>query len=141
MPTSISSSDARNDWATVLNRAGYAKERFVVERHDSPIAAIVSMDDLDMLEEITNRAGAEDALRVLADSDADDTTSADDIAQEKLNTHVQAIAQIIRDSVHDQRSLLVDVTRKLGSACNVALPSVVEHLSSSSPYDKQVGSL
>lgn len=142
MPTSISSSDARSDWANILNRAGYAKERFVVERHDTPIAAVVSMEDLDMLEEISNRAAAEEALRILADSDVEDATTADDVAQEKLETHIQAIGQIIRDSVQDNRSLLIETVRKLATACSVALPSLAERLHSSSPYDdKQVGAL
>lgn len=66
MPTPISSTEAREDWANFLNRAGYAKERFVIERHEDPIAALVSMEDLEMLEEISNRAAAAEARKALA---------------------------------------------------------------------------
>jgi prevent-host-death family protein len=47
----------RTDLADTLNRVAYAGERFVIERHGKPVAAIVSVEDL---AEIEAREDAED---------------------------------------------------------------------------------
>jgi prevent-host-death family protein len=44
--------DARKDLADILNRAAYGKERVVLTRRGKDVAAIVPMDDLNILEAI-----------------------------------------------------------------------------------------
>lgn len=52
----ISVKDVRNNLADALNRAAYAGERIILERRGKPVAAIVSMDDVELLERIENDA-------------------------------------------------------------------------------------
>ena len=52
----ISFVEARASLSEVVNRAAYGGERIVLERHGKPAAAIVSMDDLKLLEELENRS-------------------------------------------------------------------------------------
>ena len=48
--------DARKDLADVLNRAAYGKERVVLTRRGKDVAAIVPMDDLNILDAIEDLA-------------------------------------------------------------------------------------
>jgi prevent-host-death family protein len=59
---SISTVVARNDFSTVLNRAAFGKERVILKRRGKPIAAVVPMDDVELLEAIENRLDVADAL-------------------------------------------------------------------------------
>ena len=45
----------------VVNRARYARERIVLVRHGSPVAAVVSMQDLETLEGLELSAEEKDA--------------------------------------------------------------------------------
>jgi prevent-host-death family protein len=58
---SVSATAARQSFSESLNRAAYGGERVVIQRHGKPIAAVVPIEDLRLLEE------AEDAqdLRAL----------------------------------------------------------------------------
>ena len=47
---SVSVTEAREIFSDLLNRVVYAGERVVLERRGKPLAAIVSMDDLRLLE-------------------------------------------------------------------------------------------
>jgi prevent-host-death family protein len=58
--TRVSISKARQELAELTNRVAYAKERFVLERNGKPVAAVVSVDDLEALERL------EDALDLAA---------------------------------------------------------------------------
>ena len=58
--------DARKDLAGVLNRAAYGKERVVLTRRGKEVAAIVSMDDLNMLEAIEDHMDVRESERILA---------------------------------------------------------------------------
>lgn len=61
--TTISAEQARGRLAEVLNRAAYGHERTVVTRRGKRIAAIVSIEDLELLEavleQLEDRADAE----------------------------------------------------------------------------------
>ncbi len=46
----------RNNMADTLNRAAYAGERIILARDGKPTVALVSMDDLRLLEELENQA-------------------------------------------------------------------------------------
>ncbi len=49
--------------ADALNRAAYAGERIILARDGKPTAALVSISDLKLLEELENRADLRAALK------------------------------------------------------------------------------
>ncbi|MBI3838160.1 MAG: type II toxin-antitoxin system prevent-host-death family antitoxin [Planctomycetia bacterium] len=46
----------RSNLADTLNRVAYAGERVVLERRGKPVAALVSIEDLELLERLENEA-------------------------------------------------------------------------------------
>ena len=48
----ISTAEARNNMAELLNRAAYGGERFVVTRHGKELVAIVPVGDANLLERL-----------------------------------------------------------------------------------------
>jgi prevent-host-death family protein len=64
--TTVAASELRNNTSDTLNRVAYKGERLAVERHGKPVAALVSMEDLALLEALENRidlAAARKALK------------------------------------------------------------------------------
>lgn len=67
--TKISTADARNDFADVINRASFGKERFVLTRRGKKLVAIVPVEDLELLEELEDRMDVAAARAALAESE------------------------------------------------------------------------
>jgi len=67
--TKITTAEARNDFADVINRASFGKERFVLTRRGKKLVAIISIEDLELLEEMEDRIDVEAAKAALAESD------------------------------------------------------------------------
>lgn len=67
----VGSSKAREHLSDLLNRAAYRGERFIVDRHGKPLAAIVPVSDLDHLEELEDAADREAADEARADDVVD----------------------------------------------------------------------
>jgi len=69
----VSAEEARNQLADILNKAAYGHERTVVTRRGKRIAAIISVEDLDLLEaiidELEDRADAQYCREALKDLD------------------------------------------------------------------------
>jgi prevent-host-death family protein len=65
--TRLPVSKAREDLADALNRVAYRGERIVLERRGKRVAAIVSVEDLDLLEELEDQMDLESARKALAD--------------------------------------------------------------------------
>jgi len=64
--THIEATKARDEFADTLNRVAYAGERIVLRRRGKDIAAIVPIEDLEMIEAIEDRidvAAAKKALK------------------------------------------------------------------------------
>lgn len=59
----------RNNLADALNRVAYAGERIVLLRRGKGVAALVSMDDLALLEKIENAADVKAAMKALKNYD------------------------------------------------------------------------
>jgi prevent-host-death family protein len=55
--------DARDNLADVINRVAYAGERVVLRRRSKRVVAIVSMEDLELLQAAEDRADLKVALR------------------------------------------------------------------------------
>ncbi len=64
--TTMTATAARDNFAEVVNRAGYRGERIALERHGKTVAAIISAEDLALLEALEDRldlAAARKALK------------------------------------------------------------------------------
>jgi prevent-host-death family protein len=53
--TRVSVAEARKDLAEIINRASYAHERTVITRHDSDVAAVISIDELRLLDALIEK--------------------------------------------------------------------------------------
>ncbi|MBI5789755.1 MAG: type II toxin-antitoxin system Phd/YefM family antitoxin [Candidatus Schekmanbacteria bacterium] len=74
-------SEARKDFADTLNQVAYQKERVVLYRRGKDVAAIVTVDDLALLEEIENRLDIEEARAALSEAKNQGTTSWETLKQ------------------------------------------------------------
>ena len=63
----ISLLEARKTFTKIIGRAAYGHHRYVLERHGEPMAAIVSMEDLRLLEALEERHDLEAARLALAE--------------------------------------------------------------------------
>jgi len=50
--SALDASEAREKFADTINRAAYGKERVIVKRRGKPIAAVVPIQDLELLERL-----------------------------------------------------------------------------------------
>jgi prevent-host-death family protein len=62
----VTTSKARQEFAKVLKKVKEGR-RFLLEKHDKGVAAIVSVEDLALLEAIENRHDLEAARRAMAE--------------------------------------------------------------------------
>lgn len=63
----VSVSDARHDFAELVNRVAYGHERVVVARRGRAIAAIVPIEDVELLERLEDEVDLEAARAALTD--------------------------------------------------------------------------
>ena len=70
MASNISVSDAREGFADLVNRVAYAHERVRVVRRGREIAAIVPIEDVELLERLEDEFDLEEARAVLADPES-----------------------------------------------------------------------
>lgn len=67
MLTTVSTADARKHFADIVNKVAYGKEPIVLTRRGQKVAALVSMDELELLQQIEDRIDIEDAKKALAE--------------------------------------------------------------------------
>ena len=67
----LTTAQARDHFADLLNRTSYAKERVVLTRHGKRIAAMVPLEDLELLELLEDRLDVGQARNVLAEAGED----------------------------------------------------------------------
>jgi prevent-host-death family protein len=60
--TVISVSEMKDTLSEVLNRAAYGRERIVIASRGKPKAAVISVEDLQLLEELEDAMAAREAL-------------------------------------------------------------------------------
>jgi len=65
----LPASKARERFADVLDEVSVKGERIVLERHGKPVAALISSDDLELLEALEDRYDVETVRQTLAQSD------------------------------------------------------------------------
>ncbi|MDZ4675735.1 MAG: type II toxin-antitoxin system Phd/YefM family antitoxin [Gemmatimonadota bacterium] len=64
----IPASEARKNLADLLNKVSVRGDRIVMERHGKSVAAMISMEDLALLEALEDRYDVEAARSALAES-------------------------------------------------------------------------
>jgi prevent-host-death family protein len=64
----IPASEARKNFSDILNRVSVRGDRVVMERHGKTVAAMISMEDLALLEALEDRFDVEEARAALAES-------------------------------------------------------------------------
>ena len=71
--TRLNVSKAREEFPEVVNRAAYGKERTIVSRRGKDLAAVISMEDLRLLERLAekerDRIDLEDACAALKEAE------------------------------------------------------------------------
>jgi prevent-host-death family protein len=73
--TTITAGKAREKFSELVSRVGYAKERVAVTRRGKAIAAIVPIEDMELLEKLEDRIDLEDARKALAEAKKKGTIS------------------------------------------------------------------
>ena len=73
--TSMSSSQAREHFPEIMSEAFFGKKRFVVTRRGKKLAAIVPIEDLEMIEAIEDKIDLEEARKAIADVKKKGSTS------------------------------------------------------------------
>jgi len=63
MLNKITTADARQKFSNIINRVAFGNESFVLTRRGEPIAALVSMKELELLQEIEDKLDIEDAWK------------------------------------------------------------------------------
>lgn len=66
MSSKIPVLEARRHFADIINRARYKGERVVLTRHKQPVAAVVSLEDLELVEALEDRLDVAAARAALA---------------------------------------------------------------------------
>jgi prevent-host-death family protein len=67
MTTTISTAEARKNFADIVNKVAYGKEPIVLTRRGQGIAALISIDELELLQQIEDYLDIEDAKKALAE--------------------------------------------------------------------------
>jgi prevent-host-death family protein len=84
--TRINVSKAREEFPEVVNRSAYGKERTIVSRRGKDLAAVISMDDLRLLERLAreemDRIDLEDARAALKEAEEKGTIPLRDLMRE-----------------------------------------------------------
>lgn len=61
----MNASVARENFADIVNRVEYRGERVVLRRHNRDVAAIIPIEDLELLQRMEDRMDIKDALKAL----------------------------------------------------------------------------
>jgi prevent-host-death family protein len=78
----ITTAEARNQMADLLNRAAYGKERFVVTRHGKDLVAIVPLEEVTLLDRLRALLSRKDFAAALAEMDERGTRAWDEVRRE-----------------------------------------------------------
>jgi prevent-host-death family protein len=76
-------SEARESFATTVNRVAFGGERVVLTRHGKRVAAVVPIEDLDLIEALEDARDLDDIRDALADP-----ANRDRIAWDDLKAHL-----------------------------------------------------
>jgi prevent-host-death family protein len=67
MTTTISTVDARKKFADIVNKVAYGNESIVLTRRGQGVAALISISEFELLQQIEDYIDIEDAKKALAE--------------------------------------------------------------------------
>ena len=70
--TKMTAVQARDHFSDLVSRAVYQKEETIITRRGKPVAAVVPIEALALIEEMEDRLDAEDADRILENTKPED---------------------------------------------------------------------
>lgn len=76
---SINIADAKEEFSELLNRVSHNKERIIITRRDKEVAAIISMDDLRILQASETKTDLDDAMDALKEARQQGCLSLDEL--------------------------------------------------------------
>ena len=65
---SVNTTEARENFAEVINRVAYAKDRVRITRRGKQVAAMVPIEDLELIERLEDEIDTREAKKALADA-------------------------------------------------------------------------
>ncbi len=68
MSAKVTTAEARKNLADIVNKVAYNKEPIVLTRRGQDVAALVSMEEFELLQQIEDHIDIEDARQALAES-------------------------------------------------------------------------
>jgi len=71
MFTKISTADARKKFSNIVNRVAFGKESIILTRRGEEVAALVTMDELRLLQELEDRIDIADAMKAIKEPGED----------------------------------------------------------------------
>jgi len=78
----LNTTDAREQLAEVLNRVAYAKDRVRITRRGKEIAAVVPIEDLELIERLEDEIDLQEAEKALAEARQEGTIPLAEIRKE-----------------------------------------------------------
>ncbi len=96
MLKTISSSELRPQIKQILNEVGYGQSQYVVERFGEPTAAIVSVEDLRLLQQVKRQRAKSSLQELLADA----RSRSRDLLPEKLDALIEKARAEFYDRQH-----------------------------------------
>jgi len=79
---SMKTSEARDNFAEVLNRVAYAKDRVRIMRRGKAIAAVVPIEDLELIERLEDEIDIREARKALKEAEAKGTIPLAEVKRE-----------------------------------------------------------
>ncbi|MBU0909723.1 MAG: type II toxin-antitoxin system Phd/YefM family antitoxin [Proteobacteria bacterium] len=67
MTTTISTAEAKKKFADIVNKVAYGKEPVILTRRGQGVAALISIDELELLQQIKDHIDIEAAKKALAE--------------------------------------------------------------------------
>lgn len=67
MPITISTAEARKNFAEIVNQVAYGHEPVILTRHGEKIAALVTMEELELIQRIEDHVDIQDAMQSLSE--------------------------------------------------------------------------
>ena len=67
MTTTITTVDARKNFADIVNKVSYGQDPIILTRRGEKIAALVSIEELELLQQIEDAIDIEDAKQALSE--------------------------------------------------------------------------
>ena len=78
----LNTTDAREKLAEVLNRVAYAKDRVRITRRGREIAAVVPIEDLELIERLEDKIDLQEAEKALSEARDNGTIPLEKIREE-----------------------------------------------------------